>query len=280
MAAHARRSGLTREQAEDVVQATMIKVATHLPTFEYRRTACRFRTWLNQIVNQRILAIWHEQRRARLPEAAWVYLKESVAGVVNPAADPVAPARLEWRRVREKGFTLESWQGHAGTADWVRGQMCSFCVDLRGRTFQALDLARFTVVGTLFPDGPPQPVSTILHPQSRELWLIAGGNGEVFALDPGTLKLRSLGGGSCDDRHFGSLTYWNPITGRVGILGGYGHLAVRNDRCEFDPGSRSWLELEPDREDSGPWRRCGWHLFPDATSRGRVLSGGGRPGDF
>ncbi len=193
-----------------------------------------------------------------------------------------APARLEWRRVREKGFNLESWQGHAGTADWVRGQMYSFsfCVDLRGRAFQALDLARFTVVGTLFPDGPPQPVSTILHPQSRELWLIEGGNGEVFALDPGTLNLRSLGGGSCDERHFGSLTYWNPITGRVGILGGYGHLAVRNDRCEFDPVTRSWLELEPDRDNPGPWRRCGWHLFPGATSRGRVLSGGGRPGDF
>ena len=55
--AHARRSGLTHEQAEDVVQTTMIKVATYLPTFEYDRTVCRFRTWLNQIVNQRILAI-------------------------------------------------------------------------------------------------------------------------------------------------------------------------------------------------------------------------------
>ena len=97
IAAHARRSGLTHEQAEDVVQTTMIKVATYLPTFEYDRAVCRFRTWLNQIVNQRIIAIWHEQRRMRLPEAAWVYLKEFVAGVVNPAADPVAQAELEQR---------------------------------------------------------------------------------------------------------------------------------------------------------------------------------------
>ena len=32
-----------------------------------------------------------------MPEAAWVYLKEFVAGVVNPAADPVAQAELEQR---------------------------------------------------------------------------------------------------------------------------------------------------------------------------------------
>ena len=49
IAAHARRSGLTHEQAEDVVQTTMIKVATYLPTFEYDRTVCRFRTWLTRL---------------------------------------------------------------------------------------------------------------------------------------------------------------------------------------------------------------------------------------
>ncbi len=92
---HAQRSGLTHEEAEDVVQATMVKVATYLPKFEYDRTVCRFRTWLNQIVNQRIMAIWHDRKRTRLPEAAWVYLSELVGGVVNPAADPVAEAELE-----------------------------------------------------------------------------------------------------------------------------------------------------------------------------------------
>jgi RNA polymerase sigma factor (sigma-70 family) len=95
--AHARRSGLTAEEAEDVVQATMLKVATYLPKFEYDRTVCRFRTWLNQIVNQRILAIWHERRRTRLPEAACVYLSGLVAGIVNPSADPVSQVELEQR---------------------------------------------------------------------------------------------------------------------------------------------------------------------------------------
>jgi RNA polymerase sigma factor (sigma-70 family) len=100
IAEHARRSGLTHEEAEDVVQATMVKVATYLPKFEYDRTVCRFRTWLNQIVNQRILAIAHERRRMQLPEAAWVYLSELVAGVVNPAADPVTQAELEQQMLK------------------------------------------------------------------------------------------------------------------------------------------------------------------------------------
>jgi RNA polymerase sigma factor (sigma-70 family) len=100
IAAHARRSGLTHDEAEDVVQATMIKLATYLPKFEYDRTVCRFRTWLNQVVNQRILAICHERRRTRLSEPALVYLREFVADVANPAADPVAQAELEQRMLQ------------------------------------------------------------------------------------------------------------------------------------------------------------------------------------
>jgi RNA polymerase sigma factor (sigma-70 family) len=94
----------------------MMKLAKYLPKFEYDRTIGRFRTWLNQIVNQRIIAIWHEQRHTRLPEAAWVYLKEFVAGVVNPAADPVAQAELEERMLEvclaraRNGVQPRHWQ--------------------------------------------------------------------------------------------------------------------------------------------------------------------------
>jgi RNA polymerase sigma-70 factor (ECF subfamily) len=78
----------------------MMKVANHLPTFEYDRTVCRFRTWLNQIVNQRILEIWRQRRRTRLPEAAVVYLSELMDGTVNPAADPVVQAQLQEQMLR------------------------------------------------------------------------------------------------------------------------------------------------------------------------------------
>ena len=49
------------------------------------------------IVNQRIMAIWHDQKRMRLPEQAWVYLRETVGGTVNPNADPQSQSELEHR---------------------------------------------------------------------------------------------------------------------------------------------------------------------------------------
>jgi RNA polymerase sigma factor (sigma-70 family) len=93
--AHARRSGLSPEEAQDVVQTTMLKVATYIPKFEYDRTVCKFRTWLNQIVNQRIIAIWHERRKFHLPEDVRVELGSLVGGNVNPREDPVAQCELE-----------------------------------------------------------------------------------------------------------------------------------------------------------------------------------------
>jgi RNA polymerase sigma factor (sigma-70 family) len=95
--AHALRSGLSPEAAQDVVQTTMLKVATYIPKFEYDRTVCKFRTWLNQIVNQRIIAIWHERRKMRLSEELRVELGSLVGGNVNPQEDPVAQSEMEHR---------------------------------------------------------------------------------------------------------------------------------------------------------------------------------------
>ena len=40
------KAGLTREEAEDVVQETTIGVARRLPEFVYDPKVCRFKTWL------------------------------------------------------------------------------------------------------------------------------------------------------------------------------------------------------------------------------------------
>jgi RNA polymerase sigma factor (sigma-70 family) len=95
--AHARRSGLSADEAEDVVQNTMLKVATYLPNFEYDRTVCRFRTWLNQVVNQRILAIWSARRQDHLPEAVREQLDEIIADEANPGVEPVGQTQFEER---------------------------------------------------------------------------------------------------------------------------------------------------------------------------------------
>jgi hypothetical protein len=186
-----------------------------------------------------------------------------------------APARVVWRRMRQKGFNVEAWQGHMGTADWTRGRMYSLALGHDGLVFESVDMNQFTVEVKVIPGGPKQDVSTILHPQTRELWAIEGGRGEVFALNLETEKLRSLGGGPNTRRHYGARTYWNPVTQRVGVFGGYGELAVTNERSEFDSAAGRWVQIESDRDGPGPWRRTvSMRLVPDATGRRIFVVGG------
>lgn len=94
---HARRSGLSAAEAQDVVQTTMLKVATYLPKFEYDRTVCKFRTWLNQIVNQRMIAIWRQRRKFQMPEEARAELQALLGEDVNSTEDPIAQTEMEHR---------------------------------------------------------------------------------------------------------------------------------------------------------------------------------------
>jgi len=92
---HARVSGLSEAEAEDVAQETMLKVARYLPRFEYDRTVCRFRTWLNQIVNQRIFEAIRRRRRGLFSEASLDDLREIVHALEAPVDDPLAQAQAE-----------------------------------------------------------------------------------------------------------------------------------------------------------------------------------------
>ena len=196
-----------------------------------------------------------------------------------------APGRLFWTRLKKGRFEVEGWTGHAGTADWRRRRLFSLSVDVHGCLLESVDLDQFALRVTQIEHGPGPEVSTILHPETRRLWAIEGGHGEVVALDPDSLEMRRLGGGPVTARHYGARTYWNPIARRVGIFGGYGWLAQRNDRSEFDEKAGKWVEIEPDRSGGGPWRRSNsLPLAPDKTGRRLYLIGGagsasGKQGD-
>jgi RNA polymerase sigma factor (sigma-70 family) len=62
----ARKAGLTKAEAEEVVQETIISAATNLPKFHYDPAVCSFKTWLLNLTRWRIT----DQRRKRLPRAA------------------------------------------------------------------------------------------------------------------------------------------------------------------------------------------------------------------
>lgn len=63
----ARRSGLTPEEAEDVVQDTLLSVATKMPSFRYQGGKGSFKAWLVMIVKSRIIDHLRKKYR-RLPE--------------------------------------------------------------------------------------------------------------------------------------------------------------------------------------------------------------------
>ena len=64
----ARRSGLSREEAEDVLQDTMLSVAKKIPNFRYEGERGSFRAWLVMIVKSRIIDHLRKVYR-RIPSA-------------------------------------------------------------------------------------------------------------------------------------------------------------------------------------------------------------------
>ncbi len=60
------RAGLTEEEAQDVVQETLLSVAKTMPGFKYDPAACSFKTWLQHLTRKRIV----DQFRKRPPACA------------------------------------------------------------------------------------------------------------------------------------------------------------------------------------------------------------------
>jgi len=57
------KAGLTEQEAEEVVQETVITVARRIPDFEYNPAVCSFKTWLLNLTRWRIV----DQLRKRKP---------------------------------------------------------------------------------------------------------------------------------------------------------------------------------------------------------------------
>jgi RNA polymerase sigma-70 factor (ECF subfamily) len=55
------RSGLSEQDANDVVQDAIVEVAKEMPTFQYDRTRGRFKGWLLTIVRRRIANFWRSK---------------------------------------------------------------------------------------------------------------------------------------------------------------------------------------------------------------------------
>jgi len=93
----ARKGGLKDDEAQDVVQETMVSVAKHIPTFEYDPALGSFKCWLLNMTRWRIT----DQLRKRGPaargesgrpeEAPWGESAGSAAAEAEKVADENSP---------------------------------------------------------------------------------------------------------------------------------------------------------------------------------------------
>ena len=83
------KSGLTDQEAEDVVQDTVLTIAKTMPGYQYDREKCRFKTWLMRITRMRIV----DQFRKRRPALALQDFDRSDThtGIEETIADPTPP---------------------------------------------------------------------------------------------------------------------------------------------------------------------------------------------
>ena len=117
----ATKSGLTPDEAEEVVQETAIGVARRLPEFVYDPKVCRFKTWLLNLTRWRIQ---NQLRKRGQPGAALGGSAktgdESRTGRVgdgtgtatlNRIADPAAPEfGAEWDAAWEKNLVTQAME--------------------------------------------------------------------------------------------------------------------------------------------------------------------------
>jgi RNA polymerase sigma-70 factor (ECF subfamily) len=78
---YGRKMGLRQDQAEDVLQETMVVLMRKLPEFVYDRRKGRFRNFLLTIVHRRALAVFG--REARNPAVAWEELSPELVNQVS-----------------------------------------------------------------------------------------------------------------------------------------------------------------------------------------------------
>ncbi len=93
----AEKSGLTKAEAEDVVQETMVEVAHKMPTFEYNPERGSFKTWLFQLARWRIL----DQLRKRARQKIAHFPHEHDTSSTRTVEKIPDPASLELEKLYE-----------------------------------------------------------------------------------------------------------------------------------------------------------------------------------
>ena len=89
----ARSKGLSADDADDVVQSVFTDLSRKLPTFEYDRTKGRFRSYLLELVNWRVI----DKLKSGKREAELITAYSQEANVSQTPENPASAVDLEWQ---------------------------------------------------------------------------------------------------------------------------------------------------------------------------------------
>jgi len=101
----ARKAGLTEDEAQEVVQETMISAAKHLPEFRYNPKVCSFKTWLLNLSRWRVQDQFRKRQAAGSVSAATADEDPNRTSTIERLPDP-AGNQLEAIWDREWHATL------------------------------------------------------------------------------------------------------------------------------------------------------------------------------
>jgi RNA polymerase sigma-70 factor (ECF subfamily) len=124
----ARKAGLSDDEAQDVVQETLISVAKHMPTFNYDPSIGSFKAWLLTMTRWRIIG----QFRKRRPAAEQHVNPEETKRTdpVEAIADPNVPDLNEvWEHEWERNLLEVALANIKRSLDPQRYQIFDFYVN-------------------------------------------------------------------------------------------------------------------------------------------------------
>jgi RNA polymerase sigma-70 factor (ECF subfamily) len=122
----ARKSGLTDDEAEEVVQETLISVAKTIKDFRYDRGRCTFKSWLGHLTRKRIA----DQFRKRKKEHA---LKPF------PASDATGTPPIERIPDEQAAKAEELWEEEWQT-NLIHAALRNLKTEISAEQFQIFDL--------------------------------------------------------------------------------------------------------------------------------------------
>lgn len=98
----AQRAGLTHEEAEEVVQETLITVSRRINRFEYDRARGSFRGWLFRQTSWKISNQWHKRQPGLVPLESFLLSETPRAAAILPLSDEIADDDDDERDLRQR----------------------------------------------------------------------------------------------------------------------------------------------------------------------------------